>query len=296
VTLENFIPSVWSAKLLESLKKAHVYTQTGVVNTDYQGDITGQGSVVKINGIGSVTVKPYTKNVPIDAPEVLTDAQTSLTIDQADYFNFEVDDIDAAQQQPKIMTGAMAQAAYDTSEVSDIYAAGLMYAGVAGGNKIGTTAAGIVPDPDTSGETMYDYIVDLGTKLSNAACPKNGRWIIIPPWATGELVKDERFSNMAASGSPDALRNGFVSRIAGFDVLESLNVPTVTGTGGESAKTDSVILAGQPMAFSFAEQINKVVPYRPELAFSDAIKGLHLYGAKVVRPTCLASLIARQVD
>ena len=295
MTVNNFIPTIWSSKLLESLKKAHVYTQTGVVNTDYQGDITGLGSQVKINGIGSVTVKPYTKNVPIDGPETLSDAQTNLLIDQADYFNFEVDDVDVAQQTPKIMTAAMAQAAYDTSEVSDLYAAGLMAAGVASGNKIGTTASAIVPDPDTKGETMYDYIVDMSTKLSEAACPKNGRWIIIPPWATGELAKDERFTNMAASGSPEALRNGFVSRIAGFDVLESLNVPTAAGTGGETGKTDSIIIAGQPMAFSFAEQINKLEPYRPELAFSDAVKGLHLYGAKVVRPTCLASLTARQV-
>ena len=109
MTVNNFIPTIWSSKLLESLKKAHVYTQTGVVNTDYQGDITGLGSQVKINGIGSVTVKPYTKNVPIDGPETLSDAQTNLLIDQADYFNFEVDDVDVAQQTPKIMTAAMAK-------------------------------------------------------------------------------------------------------------------------------------------------------------------------------------------
>ena len=295
MTVNNFISSIWAAKILASLKKAHVYTQTGVVNTDYQGDILGQGSVVKINGIGSVTVRPYVKNVGIEKPETLTDAQTSLEIDQADYFNFEVDDIDAAQQTPKIMAEAMAQAAYDTSEVSDLYAAGLMAAGAASGTKIGTTAAAIVPNA-TAGTTMYDYIVDMATKLSEAGCPKNGRWIVIPPWATGELVKDDRFSNMAASGSPEALRNGFVSRIAGFDVLESLNVPEVDGTVGEAGKTDSVIIAGQPTAFSYAEQINKVVPYRPEDSFSDAIKGLHVYGAKVVRPACLATLIARKVS
>jgi N4-gp56 family major capsid protein len=296
MTVNNFIPVVWSAKLLESLKKAHVYTQTGVVNTDYIGDIAGMGSQVKINAIGDVTIKPYTKNVPIDAPDVLSDAQTTLDIDQADYFNFAVDDVDVAQQVPKIMTAAMAQASYNLSDVSDSYVADLMVAGVAGGNKIGTSASAIVPDPDNSGETAYDYIVDMSTALSDAGCPKQGRWIIVPPWFTGELVKDDRFTNMAASGSPEALRNGFVSRVAGFDVLESLNVPDVTGTGGETGKTDSAIVAGHPMAFSYAEQINKVEAYRPPDSFSDAVKGLHLYGGKVVRPTCLALLTARAVD
>jgi len=292
MTVNNFISTIWSAKLLESLKKAHVYTQTGVVNTDYQGDISGQGSVVKINAIGSVTIKAYTKNTPIAAPDILTDAQTSLTIDQADYFNFGVDDIDVAQQTPKIMTSAMAQASYDMTDVSDSYVADLMVADVAAANKLGTSAAAIVPNT-TAGTTAYDYIVDMSTLLSDSGCPKNGRWIIVPPWFTAKLVKDDRFTNMSASGSPEALRNGFVSRVAGFDVLESLNVPSVTGTGGESAKTDSAIIAGHPMAFSYAEQVNKVEAYRPELAFSDAVKGLHLYGGKVVRPTCIARLIAR---
>lgn len=292
MTVNNFIPVVWGAKLLESLKKVHVYTQTGVANTDYLGDITGMGSQVKINAIGDVTIKPYTKNVAIAAPDVLTDAQTTLDIDQGDYFNFSVDDVDVAQQIPKIMTNAMAQASYNMTDVSDVFAADLMVAGVAADNKIGTSATAIVPNT-TEGTTMYDYIVDMGTLLSEAGCPKTGRWIIIPPWATAKLVKDDRFTNISASANPEALRNGFVSRVAGFDVLESLNVPDVAGTGGESAKTDSAIIAGHPMAFSFAEQINKVEAYRPELAFADAVKGLHIYGGKVVRPTCLARLIAR---
>ena len=236
MTVNNFIPVVWSAKLLESLKKAHVYTQTGVVNTDYLGDISGMGSQVKINGIGDVTVKPYTKNTPIAAPDVLTDAQTTLDIDQADYFNFSVDDVDVAQQIPKIMTSAMAQASYNMTDVSDSYVADLMVAGVAADNKIGTSATAIVPDPTPKEKQCMITLLILEPSLPKLDVPRHGRWIIIPPWSTGELVKDERFTNMSASGSPEALRNGFVSRVAGFDVLESFNVPNVTGTGGETGK------------------------------------------------------------
>lgn len=293
MTVNNFIPSIWSAKLLASLKKDQVFTQAGVMNRDYTGEISGQGSVVKINGIGPVTIRPYVKNMPIVAPETLSDAQTSLTIDQGNYFNFEVDDIDIAQQTPKIMTGAMAQASYDLADVAEMYLADLLYDGVPAGNKIGTDsdAGAIIPDPTTAGETAYDYLVDLSTKLSEAKCPKAGRWVIIPPWFTGQLVKDDRFSNIAASGSAEALRNGIVTRVAGFDVLESLNVPVITS----EAKDNSEIIAGHGMAASYAEQIKKVEGYRPQDSFSDAVKGLHVFGAKVVRPTCLALLTARAV-
>jgi N4-gp56 family major capsid protein len=293
MTVNNFIPTIWSAKLLASLKKDQVFTQAGVMNRDYTGEISGQGSVVKINGIGPVTIRPYVKNMPIVAPETLSDAQTSLTIDQGNYFNFEVDDVDAAQQTPKIMAGAMAQASYDLTDVAEMYLADLLYDGVPAGNKIGTDsdAGAIIPDPATTGETAYDYLVDLSTKLSEAKCPKSGRWAIIPPWFTGQLVKDDRFSNIAASGSAEALRNGIVTRVAGFDVLESLNVPVITS----EAKDNSEIIAGHGMAASYAEQIKKVVGSRPEDSFSDAVKGLHLFGAKVVRPTCLALLTARAV-
>ena len=291
MTVNNFIPSIWSAKLLASLKKDQVFTQAGVMNRDYTGEISGQGSVVKINGIGPVTIRPYVKNMPIVAPETLSDAQTSLTIDQGNYFNFEVDDVDAAQQTPKIMTGAMAQASYDLTDVAEMYLVDLLYDGVPAGNKIGTDSDAGAIVPGSGAADAYDYLVDLSTKLSEAKCPKSGRWVIIPPWFTGQLVKDDRFTNISASGSPEALRNGIVTRAAGFDVLESLNVPVITSEG----KDNSEIIAGHGMAASYAEQIKKVVGYRPEDSFSDAVKGLHLFGAKVVRPTCLALLTARAV-
>jgi N4-gp56 family major capsid protein len=292
MTVNNFIPSIWSAKLLANLRKDQVFTQGGVMNRDYTGEISGKGSVVKINGIGPVTIRPYVKNMPIVAPETLSDAQTSLTIDQGNYFNFEVDDIDVAQQTPKIMSGAMAQAAADLTDVAEIYLADMLYDGVPAGNKIGTDSdAGAIIPNTTAGTTAFDYLVNLSQKLSEAKCPKAGRWVIIPPWFTSQLVKDARFNNVAASGSPEALRNGFVSRVAGFDVLESLNVPVVTSEG----KDNSEILAGHSMAASFAEQIRKVEGYRPQDSFSDAVKGLHVFGAKVVRPTCLALLTARAV-
>ena len=99
----------------------------------------------------------------------------------------------------------------------------------------------------------------------NSRMPENWKMGYYSSLVTAKLVKDDRFTNISASGITEALRNGFVSRVAGFDVLESLNVPDVTGTAGETGKTDSAIIAGHPMAFQLAEQINKVEAYRPSL-------------------------------
>jgi N4-gp56 family major capsid protein len=226
----------------------------------------------------------YTKNTAIATPDTLSDSATTLVIDQASYTNWEIDDCDAAQINANIMDAAMAESSYSLADSADQYIAAQMVANVAAGNKIGTDVSPIVPGTST-GTTMYDYIVDIATKLNEANAPKVGRWIILPPWCTGLVYKDDRFMSVAASGSSDVIKNGHIARISGFDVLESNNVPN---TEGELYK----IVAGCTSAVAYAESINDVEAYRPELAFSDAVKCLHFYGVKVVRPSALALLTA----
>lgn len=282
MTLNNFIGEVWSARLLANLNKSLVYAQPGVCNRDYEGEIKNVGDTVHINGIAPVTAKPYTKNTPIAEPDTLSDAATTLVIDQANYTNFEVDDVDKAQGAVSVMDGAMTEAAYALGDAADQYTAGIMEDAVAAGNKIGTDESPIVPN-STAGTTVYDYLVDLSVKLNESNTPKFGRWVILPPWMVGHLVKDTRFTNISASGSNEALRNGIVTRVAGFDVLESNNCPNTEGALYK-------VLAGYSGAVTFGEQINNVEAYRPEDAFSDAVKALHLFGAKVVRPSALGMI------
>ena len=109
--------------------------------------------------------------------------------------------------------------------------------------------------------------------------------MIVPPWYHGLLLASDLFVRVDASGNDTALRNGVVGRAFGFDVMVSNNCVNVTGD-------DYIVQAGYPGAVSFAEQIVKVEAYRPENAFSDALKGLHVYGAKLVRPTGIATLTA----
>ena len=101
MAIDNFNPTIWSALLVDKLEKSLVFG--AVANTDYEGVISGVGSTVKINGIDDLTIGDYVKNTDIAAPETLTGIERSLVIDQANYFNFQIDDIDKAQQTPKLM-------------------------------------------------------------------------------------------------------------------------------------------------------------------------------------------------
>lgn len=280
MALTNFIPELWSARLLENLRKNLVYGQEGVINRDYEGEIRQYGDTVRINAIGTVTVGDYTRNTNIGDPETLTDAQTTLLIDQSKYFNFQIDDLDAAQQNPKVMDAAMREAAYALRNTADQFIAS-HYTEVAAGNTIGSDVTPEVP----TASTAYELLVDLATLLDENNVPEDDRWAIVPPWYHGLLLKDDRFVSSGATQAEDRLANGRIGRVAGLTVLVSNNVPNNAGAAYK-------ILAGHPIAWSYAEQVNKVEAYRPEQRFADAVKGLHLYGAKVVRPQALALLVA----
>ena len=279
MAITNFIPEVWSADLLSSLKKSLVFGAPGVANRDYEGEIADSGDTVKITSISRPTIGTYTKNSTTITAETLTDAQRSLLIDQSKYFAFEVDDIDLRQSKNggALMTEAATEAAYGLADVADQYIAGL-YTGVDAGNAISTTSV-------TSAALAVTGRINLKVKLDSANVPTQGRYVIVPPWYHGLLLGSDLFVRVDASGNDQGLRNGVVGRAFGFDVMVSNNCINVTGD-------DYIVQAGYPGAVSFAEQIVKVEAYRPESAFSDALKGLHVYGAKLVRPTGIATLTA----
>ncbi len=274
MALENFIPTVWSARLLENLRKSLVYGQTGVVNRDYEGDIRDVGDTVRINAIGAITVSDYTKNMDITAPEVLQDASLLLRIEKAKYFNFAVDDIDRVQQRPKVMDAAMREAAYALRDAADQYIAAQMVAEA--GVFLGSDASPNVLD---TAAKAYELLVSIGVELDEQNVPRAGRWVVVPPWVYGLFLKDDRFVKAGTAQSDQVLANGEVGRAAGFMILESNNVPV--------SASKYRVLAGTSAACAYAEQILKVEAYRPERRFADAVKGLHVYGAKVVRPQAL---------
>lgn len=275
MAVTNFIPTIWSARLNEGFKKALVYGNC--VNTDYEGEIKGAGSTVKINSVGAVTIDNYDKSKGINKPQELDSSQSTLTIDQAKYFNFQVDDIDKAQANVDLLDAGIKEASYGLANVADQYIANF-YTEVKAGNTIGDDTTPIVP----SIANAYDYLIDLGVILDENSVSEIDRFVVVPSWFYGLLLKDPRFTKEI-----DIMRTGFVGNIDNMAVYKSNNVPN---TSGEKYK----IIAGQKTAISFAGQVDSVEAYRPESQFSDAVKGLQVYGAKCIKPEGIAVLTANR--
>ncbi|MCY8932512.1 phage capsid protein [Bacillus atrophaeus] len=282
MALNNFIPTLWSARLLYNLQKNLVYGQPGVINRDYEGEIKNLGDSVTINNIGRVSVGDYTKNADMDSPQTLDDQSRKLVITEMKYFNFQIDDVDKIQQNPKLMDEAMKEAAYALKNKADSFIAS-QYVNAA--HTIGSDSNVVSPTKNDA----YEYLVDLSVKLDEADVPEQGRWAVVPPWYEGLMLKDDRFVKAGNMSSEDRLMNGVVGQAAGFLILKSNNAPVSTPEGGTE---NHKIIAGHNIAWSYADQAAQVEAYRPEKRFADAVKGLHLYGAKVTRPEALAVLSA----
>ena len=272
---QSFIREVWSAQVLVSLKKAQRYAQAGVVNRNYEGEIRNGGDTVRVRSISRPTISTYTKGGTLTY-EQLTDAQRALTVDQQKSFSFVVDDIDKAQN-GGAMQEAADEAAYGLRDLADQYVAAL-YTGAQTANQIGTVSV-------TTGDIAYTQLLALKTKLDEANVPDEGRWAIVPSWYEGLLLNNDKFVRVDASGTDEGLRNGRIGRAAGFTVLMSNNAPLVTGD-------DYAVMAGVPSAISYAEQIVEMEALRLQDTFGTGVRGLHVYGAKLMRPDAIATLIA----
>lgn len=270
----NFIPEVWSARLLEHLDKVHVYA--GLMNRDYEGDIRAYGDTVHINQVGDITISDYTGS-DISDPQELDSTMLDLVIDKAKYFNFQIKDVNNAQSNPKLVDAAMQRASYGMNDVIDQYLASLLLAGVDKDNVLYGDADAVTP----TSANAYDYLVDLGVVLNEANVPMMGRWVVVPPWFHGLLLKDARFVGNGTGYSQAVLQGGLVGEAAGFQIHLSNNVPNTSGSKYK-------VIAGTNAAGAFAEQLVELEAYRLEKNFSDAVKGLHVYGAKVIQPKALA--------
>lgn len=215
----HFIPEVWDAQLLQVLDKSLVYAGAPCSNRDYQGDISAFGDTVHITSIEDPTITPYVRNVDLADPEALTDDEQLLLIDQANSFNFQIDDIDKAQIRNAggAMDEASRRAAFGLRDKADQFVAAKMAAGA--GKSLGVIDA-------TTATNVYDEVlVPSGVALDEANVPEELRWIVLPPAAYGKLQLDDRFIKQNESGN-NALHNGVVGDAAGFSIYKSNNAPT----------------------------------------------------------------------
>lgn len=277
MAITKFRPEIWSATLLVALRKSLVYS--AFINRDYEGEIAEAGDTVRITSVGRPTIGDYVPNVTKITPEQINDSQRTLVVDQSKYFAFGVDDVDARQAKGNVLPQSMSEAAFALGDVVDQFISG-HYTGIQSANALGA----ITVDRGTPGDFYDEVLVPLKVTLDVANVPTQGRVAAITPSQHALLLRDSRFIKVNESGTSEGLRNGMVGRAAGFDLILTNNAPTPTAGA-------NVILAGTNHAITFAEQISKVEAYRPQDSFSDAVKGLALYGAKVVRPDALASAI-----
>ena len=280
MSIQNARPTLWSKMILRALNTLLVYNGPDVISRDYEGEIREAGDSVKIISIGDPEVRSYTKDTDITMDNLVDAAQT-LVIDQQDYFNFQLDNIDRVQSVVPLLEEAARRAAYKLRKKADEFTA-------KGWESAGSEVSSF---KRSTAEAVYNNIVEAGVKLDETDTPDDGkRFIILPPSCIANLQKDIRFVGYGTTGNRAQLEgglppatNGFVGYAANFRVYQSNDVP--------EASTKFKCCAGHPIAWTFAEQISKVEAYSPEKRFAEAIKGLHVYGGKVVRPAQLVKVV-----
>jgi hypothetical protein len=278
MAITKFRPEVWSAHLQVALRPQLRYG--ALINRDYEGDIANAGDTVRITSIGRPSINTYVPNSTVIAPEQVTDSQRTLVVDQAKYFAFGVDDVDARQAAGNVLPTALNEAAFNLASVIDAYIAS-SYTAVQTANQLGA----ITVTSSTTPTDVYDKVlIPLRLVLDQANVPDQGRQVVVTPAMYACLLRDQRFISNAAGNISSALTTGVIDTITGMNVLVSNVAPNVTGN-------QYAVIAGVSSAYTFAEQINKVEAYRPQSAFEDAIKGLALYGGKVVRPDSWATAL-----
>jgi len=278
MAVTNFVPDIWSAQIQVALRKKQV--AANLVNRNYEGEIRRMGDSVKITSIDDVTIGSYTAHTDIDW-EAIDDSTRTLTINQAKYFAIQLDDIEKAQAVDggAALNQAIDNATYQLRDAADTFLLAAMNTAVQGGaNDLGTVPI------HTTAKNLYDTFVDLAVTLDVDNVPEEGRFAVVSPSLHGRLLKLDTFITPGDQAAPAARLNGFIGSIAGLDIYKSNNMPAVTDVNA----TGGLAIAGHMVATTYAEQIVSVEAMRLHNVFADGVRGLHVYGAAVTRPTAIA--------
>jgi hypothetical protein len=285
-----FKPEIWSKVILAALQKNLVFGGPGIANADYEGEISGPGNVVHITQFGDPTISNYTPGSTLTY-QSLSDAGLDLNIDQAKSFSFAVDDVDRRQAAGDMQSYLEERASYKLADTADQFLAGL-YTGVStsnilapgGTSSVSGSAIAVQTYSSTTPADFYQKILlPLKVVLTQSNIPMAGRYVVVPPWAEALLEQTQAFIAITdMRGEPSQVfSTGMIGRCAGFDIYVSNNA--VNPLGGTW-----IVQAGHPMAITYAEQIVQTEALRLQTTFADGVRGLHVYGAKLVRPDAIA--------
>lgn len=291
----NFIPEIWSSKLVENFYDASVLT--AISNTDYEGEIKAHGDKVQIRLTPEVTVRPYQKgmNLTVERPDK---PKITLEIDQGEYFACIEDDVDKVQADINLMdewskdASEKMKLAIDAKVLTNIlpdistFNMGATAGRISQSINLGSTGAPV----QVTKTNVLDLLVDAGTVLDEANAPESGRFLIIPAWMAGLIKKSDLKDASLTGDNSSVLRNGRLGMIDRFTLYTSHNLNSVV----DSTYRCFSVIGGHKMGLTFASQMTEMESLRAESTFGNIIRGLQVYGFKVVKGEALTKLYVRQ--
>ena len=290
-----FLPSVYSKKVLNFFRKSSVIE--AITNTDYSGEISAYGDSVNIIKEPVISVSAYTRNT--DTTETrLTDAETSLVVDSANAFKFIVDDIEKNMSHVNFKEVASSSAAYSLKDAYDAAVLATMFAGVPasspnhvlGADNATDLGAGVFDgagniDLGQSETDPLDVMARMARLLDEQNVPEEGRWFVASPDFYEVLGQSSsKLLSVDYNAGQGSIRNGLVSsgKLRGFDMYKSNNIAATSNAAGK-------VLAGHMSSTATANTILSTEVLRDPTSFGDIVRGLHVYGAKVLRDEAIVS-------
>jgi len=299
----NFAPSIFSQKVLKFFRRASVAED--ITNTDYTGEIENFGDTVNIIKEPTLTVSAYTRGSVVN-PQDLADDQVTMTVDQANAFAFKIDDIEERHSHVNFEALATSSGAFALKRKFDANILQAMSdgAGIAGADDaslsggltttnsaLGTASAPINVEADDAG---INLMLLMARVLDDQSVPEENRWFVAPPifyekmFQAGNKMAEVQVTGDASSN----LRNGLATpgTLAGFRCYKSTALNSTAGTdqvtlsGVATDASENVIMAGHISSTSTASHIAKTEVVRSTESFSDVVRGLHVFGRKVLRP------------
>ena len=299
-TNSYFLPSIYSRKVLNFFRKSSVVE--AITNTDYAGEISAYGDSVKIIKEPVISVSDYTRNT--DTTETrLTDQEINLVVDSAKAFKFIVDDIETNMSHVNFKEVATSSAAYALRDSYDAAVIANMFSGVSTSSPdhvIGADAAAAtqtmgqhqggsnsidLTGSDGTGTDPLDVMAFMAKLLDEQNVPEEGRWFVAPPaWYEQLSQSGSKLMSVDFNAGQGSIRNGLVSsgKLRGFDMYKSNNIAAPSTAGGK-------VLAGHISSTATAQTIISTETLRDPTSFGDIVRGLHVYGSKVLRPEALVS-------
>lgn len=290
----NFIPEIWSGKLIENFYDATVLA--AISNTDYEGEIRNMGDTVNIRTTPEITIRDYVKGqtLTVENPDK---PKLQLVIDKGEYFACVEDDVDKVQSDINLMDTWSKDASERMKIKIDQRVLTDMLPDIAATNKgatageqsasfnLGTTGAPLTVSKDGAGgsTSVVDLIVDMGTVLDEANAPEGDRYLVIPAKMAGLIKKSELKDASLTGDGTSIVRNGRLGMVDRFTIYVSHNLYVDSGKYS--------IIAGHKMGFTFASQMTEMESIRAESTFGNIIRGLQVYGYKVVKPEAIAQAV-----